>query len=91
MIDDVRRKLGGRVLVRLQRRRERGAFEGNHGQAIQVNDLLYVPIDANDITLLDPADWEELDNYIETEACLREARGEIIGRNTCDAPVAKPF
>jgi hypothetical protein len=57
----------------------------------RVNDLLYVPIDANDITLLDPADWEELDAYIETEACLSEARGRIIERNVCDAPWRNRF
>ncbi|HET9332943.1 MAG TPA: hypothetical protein VFQ21_05110, partial [Gemmatimonadota bacterium] len=57
----------------------------------RVNDLLYVPTGPEDITLLDPADWDELNSYIETEACLREARGEIIERNTCDAPWRNRF
>ena len=52
----------------------------------RVNDLLYVPTGQDDITLVDPADWDELNAYIETEACLSESRGEIIERNVCDAP-----
>ena len=50
------------------------------------NDLIYVPIDANDITLVDPADWEVLDTYISTEECLDENRGRIISRNACKEP-----
>lgn len=57
-------------------------FTANNRQ----NDLLYVPTDASDITLVDPADWDELNAYIETEACLSENRGQIIPRNVCDAP-----
>jgi hypothetical protein len=52
----------------------------------RVNDLLYVPTGPDDITLVDPADWDELNSYIETEACLAESRGEIIARNVCDSP-----
>ena len=52
----------------------------------RVNDLLYVPTGPADITLVDPADWDELNSYIETEACLAEARGEILERNVCDSP-----
>lgn len=63
-----------------------GFEASNSGLNDRVNDLLYVPVDANDITLVDPADWAELDAYIETEACLAESRGEIIERNACDAP-----
>ncbi|HUP20018.1 MAG TPA: carboxypeptidase regulatory-like domain-containing protein [Gemmatimonadota bacterium] len=50
------------------------------------NDLLYVPRDASDITLVDPADWDELDAYISTEECLNENRGQIIERNVCKEP-----
>lgn len=50
------------------------------------NDLIYVPVDANDITLIDPADWEVLDTYIQTEECLNENRGRIIPRNECKEP-----
>jgi hypothetical protein len=57
----------------------------------RVNDLLYVPTGPDDITLVDPADWDELNAYIETEACLAEARGRIIERNVCDAPWRNRF
>jgi len=57
-------------------------FTANNRQ----NDLLYVPTDASDITLVDPADWAELDAYIGSEACLQESRGRIIERNVCDSP-----
>jgi hypothetical protein len=50
------------------------------------NDLIYVPMNANDITLLDPADWETLDTYIRTEECLAENRGRILSRNVCKEP-----
>ncbi|MFN2420748.1 MAG: carboxypeptidase regulatory-like domain-containing protein [Gemmatimonadota bacterium] len=50
------------------------------------NDLIYVPVDANDITLFDPADWPVLDTYIRTEECLNENRGRIIARNECKEP-----
>ncbi|MFN2383608.1 MAG: carboxypeptidase regulatory-like domain-containing protein [Gemmatimonadota bacterium] len=50
------------------------------------NDLLYVPTDANDITLVDPADWALLDTYIRTEPCLNENRGQILERNVCEEP-----
>jgi len=50
------------------------------------NDLLYVPRDAGDITLVDPNDWTALDTYIRTEECLNENRGRIIERNACKEP-----
>ena len=50
------------------------------------NDLVYVPMDANDITLTEPADWAELDTFIRTEECLNENRGRIIERNVCKEP-----
>jgi hypothetical protein len=50
------------------------------------NDLVYVPLDENDITLVDPAAWTTLNAYIESEECLRENRGRIIERNACREP-----
>ncbi len=50
------------------------------------NDLVYVPMDASDITLIDPGDWSTLDTYIRTEDCLNENRGRIISRNACKEP-----
>ncbi|MBR9990121.1 MAG: TonB-dependent receptor, partial [Gemmatimonadetes bacterium] len=50
------------------------------------NDLLYVPQNAADITLTNPADWALLDQFISTESCLNANRGSIIERNACEAP-----
>jgi len=50
------------------------------------NDLLYVPTGRNDISLTDPNDWTRLSQYIESEACLRENKGQIISRNACSEP-----
>jgi hypothetical protein len=50
------------------------------------NDLMYVPLDQDDITLTDPADWADLNAYIATEPCLQQNRGQIIQRNSCDTP-----
>ena len=50
------------------------------------NDPIYVPRDAADITLEDPAQWEALDSYIESRPCLREQRGQLLRRNSCRDP-----
>ena len=60
------------------------------------NDLVYVPKDVNDITLGNnggayagatlAAKWDTLNNFINGEACLRDARGRIMERNTCRNP-----
>lgn len=50
------------------------------------NDLIYVPMNASDITLVDPSDWTTLDAYIQSEPCLRENRGRIIAPNSCTEP-----
>ena len=59
------------------------------------NDRFYVPANAQDISLCpatgsclattptDPAEYARLDSYINGEACLRENRGQLVGRNTC--------
>jgi outer membrane receptor for ferrienterochelin and colicin len=58
--------------------------DGNIG-----NDLLYVPRDANDISLQNPADWDKLNGFIVSEKCLREQRGRIMERNSCRNPWQK--
>ena len=50
------------------------------------NDPIYVPKDAADITLADPAQWEGLDRYIRRRPCLREQRGRLLRRNSCRDP-----
>jgi hypothetical protein len=50
------------------------------------NDAVYVPRDADDITLAPGEQFELLDQYIEQEPCLREHRGELLRRNSCREP-----
>ena len=52
----------------------------------QNNNPVYVPRDAADITLADPAQWDSLDRYIRSRPCLREQRGELLRRNSCRNP-----
>jgi hypothetical protein len=47
------------------------------------NDVVYVPRDAGDITLADPADFAALDRLIHNESCLRNQRGRLLQRNSC--------
>jgi hypothetical protein len=50
------------------------------------NDPVYVPLDAGDITLDDPADYARLDQYIQKEGCLQAQRGRLLQRNSCRNP-----
>jgi hypothetical protein len=47
------------------------------------NDAVYVPKDAGDITLANPADYPLLEQFIQHEPCLRRQRGRVLGRNSC--------
>ena len=53
------------------------------------NDLFYVPRDQNDISLVNAADWDRLNNFIAGEKCLREQRGKIMERASCRNPWSK--
>ena len=50
------------------------------------NDVVYVPREAGDITLADPADFAALDRLIRDEPCLRNQRGRLLERNSCRNP-----
>jgi hypothetical protein len=50
------------------------------------NDVVYVPRDAGDITLADPADFTALDSVIRSEPCLQRQRGRLLERNSCRDP-----
>lgn len=60
--------------------------DGIGGTAGQQNDLVYVPRDSSDISLVNPAGWDSLAAHIEAEPCLREQRGRIMERNSCRNP-----
>jgi hypothetical protein len=50
------------------------------------NDPVYVPKDAGDITLADPADYPKLQRIIQQEPCLQRQRGRLLQRNSCRQP-----
>lgn len=50
------------------------------------NDVVYVPRDASDINLAEPAEYAELDTFIRAEPCLRAQRGRLLKRNSCRDP-----
>jgi hypothetical protein len=50
------------------------------------NDVVYVPKDAADITLRNPAEYSRLDGIIREEPCLRSQRGRLLQRNSCRDP-----
>lgn len=55
------------------------------------NDVIYVPRSASEIRFQGTAaqqaeSWQNLDAFIESVECLREARGSILQRNACRQP-----
>lgn len=50
------------------------------------NDIVYVPRDASDFTGASATDFDQYNALIESEPCLKEARGSIPARNTCRNP-----
>ncbi len=50
------------------------------------NDLLFVPRDAADVSLANPARYPELDQFIAGEPCLQRHRGRVMTRNSCRNP-----
>ncbi|MGE0442690.1 MAG: TonB-dependent receptor [Gemmatimonadales bacterium] len=57
-----------------------------NADGISGNDLMFVPASASDISLSVPADFATLDQFIESEPCLRDQRGQIMDRNSCRNP-----
>jgi hypothetical protein len=50
---------------------------------LYINDIMYVPRNAADITLKDPGQWPGLDSLIRSQRCLQSQRGRIMRRNSC--------
>jgi len=57
-----------------------------NGDNFSGNDLFYVPLNSGDISLANPAQYAQLDAFIQGEKCLRDARGTIMRRNSCRNP-----
>ncbi|MGK2960608.1 MAG: TonB-dependent receptor [Gemmatimonadaceae bacterium] len=62
-----------------------------NADGVQRNDLAYIPLDPADISLVDPAKWPALDNFIESRPCLDGQRGRIVTRNSCRNPAVFAF
>jgi hypothetical protein len=57
-----------------------------NADGIDVNDIVFVPTDASDITLADPGQWSQLSKTISRETCLSSRRGRLMHRNGCQSP-----
>jgi hypothetical protein len=57
-----------------------------NADGITTNDLIFVPASASDISLATPADFDRLNTFISSEACLSEQRGQLLERNSCRNP-----
>jgi hypothetical protein len=57
-----------------------------NADGVNGNDLPFIPASPDEISLVDPAQYAELDAFIESQDCLQESRGQILERNTCRNP-----
>ncbi len=57
-----------------------------NADGISGNDLVFVPESPEQITLQDSAQYEALNNFIDSQDCLREAKGDFVRRGACRNP-----
>jgi len=57
--------------------------DGIGGPGSLLNDIVYVPRNAGDISLTKASDSTRLEAFIAQQRCLREQRGRIMARNSC--------
>jgi outer membrane receptor protein involved in Fe transport len=57
-----------------------------NADGINGNDLPFIPSDASQITLAPGQNFQALDDFIQSQDCLREARGGLLRRNACRNP-----
>jgi outer membrane receptor protein involved in Fe transport len=57
-----------------------------NGDGFFDNDLVYVPAKQSDITLADPTQWDALNSFIDSQDCLKNARGGFLKRGACRNP-----
>ncbi len=63
--------------------------DGVGGTNREFNDMFYIPRDRDDITMYGTtpaASYDSLANFINSQACLRNQRGQIMERNSCRNP-----
>ncbi len=57
-----------------------------NADGINGNDLVFVPANANQITLTDPTQYDQLAKFIEGQKCLKDAEGHFVERGACRNP-----
>ncbi len=57
-----------------------------NGDGINGNDVVFVPANPSQITLRDPTQYDALQQFINSQDCLREARGGFVKRGACRNP-----
>ncbi len=57
-----------------------------NADGINGNDLVFVPADQSQITLQDPNQFAALTEFIDGQACLRNAKGRFVQRGACRNP-----
>jgi hypothetical protein len=57
-----------------------------NGDGINFNDTPFIPANATQITLQNPAQYAALDAFINSQSCLRDARGSLLQRGACRNP-----
>ncbi|WP_224372849.1 TonB-dependent receptor [Hyalangium versicolor] len=57
-----------------------------NADGVSGNDLVFVPANAEQISLQDPAQYEALEKFINSQDCLREAKGGFVQRGACRNP-----
>src|SRR5690606_37394418 len=57
-----------------------------NADGISGNDLAFIPASQDQITLQDPSQYEALNNFVESQECLRSSRGGFVQRGACRNP-----
>jgi outer membrane receptor protein involved in Fe transport len=57
-----------------------------NADGINGNDVPFIPADASQITLAPGQSFDALSDFIASQSCLADARGGLLGRNSCRNP-----
>jgi len=57
-----------------------------NADGINGNDLAFVPASASQITLMDPTQYNALAAFIDSQDCLKQAKGHFVERGACRNP-----
>ncbi len=57
-----------------------------NADGINGNDLVFVPANASQISLMNPSQYTALSQFIDSQDCLKNAKGQLIERGACRNP-----